>query len=116
MKKYRNPRERRAYQKIKFFRHLRTYIVVNFFMLLINIFDGEPFGWMPVIFLWGIGLGLHYLKVFGLPGSGIFSRDWEQKLIEKEIENLEDQEEELEDFGRLKVKEKRKSWDEKDLV
>ena len=101
-----------AYRKIKFFRHLRSYLVVNAFMFLLVLFTGGGFDWFPIILIWGIGIAFHYLKVFGLPGSGMFSETWEQKLIEKEEDGIEY----FEDFNQPQEKVKRESWREEDIV
>ena len=75
---------------------------------------------------WGIGLTIHYLNVFGFPGSKVLGHDWEQKELEKEIQKLKggvyksddyiapiDVEDELElkEFKKL-----RKEWDDTDFV
>ena len=109
--KYQNI-SRSAYQKIKFFRHLRAYIAVNSMMFMLVLFTGGGFGWMPIILLWGIGIVFHYLRAFGWPGTGMFSEEWERKLIEKEDGPFE----KLEDFGKSPQKVNEKRWDEEDIV
>ncbi len=107
-----------AREKIKFYRHLRSYIIVNAFMMFITLFSGGGFSWFPVILFWGMGLAFHYLKVFGWPGSdGIFSEDWERKMAEEDKEEAEEEMETLDDFDHHPVKEKEpKLWEEDDLV
>lgn len=70
----------------------------------------------PLIFFWGIGLAFHYLKVFGIPGSGILSRDWEDREIRKEIDKMTGKPQQKEDIEELELKEMRKNYDEADLV
>lgn len=113
----------RAKKKVKakkgFYSHLAAYIVVNVFMFILVFYNEGSFGWLIPMSGWGIGLAMHYFGVFGFPGSGLGSMDWEDREIKKELEkegyDLEDfkQKEELE----LKEIEKvRKEWKDDDLV
>ena len=57
--------EKRVDEKIGFYRHLYSFIVVNVILLIINVlfFKGEWwFYW--VTFFWGIGLVSHFIKTF----------------------------------------------------
>ena len=107
---------RRAQEKIKFYKHLRSFITVNLCFFLLFFISGNGFGWFKVTWMWGIGLFAHYLSVFGMPGTnGMFSKGWEEDLMEKELESLnEDDFEELDLRETRKVKQER--WSEKDLV
>jgi hypothetical protein len=114
-------RQKRAGEKIGFYRHLRSYLVVNVIMFFVVLFNNGDLGWLSVAMLWGIGLAIHYLKVFGLPGAGgALSREWERKLLEKEgaLPGAPRDEEERLDLPELDTLKKRneKSWDERDLV
>ncbi|MCC6726019.1 MAG: 2TM domain-containing protein, partial [Saprospiraceae bacterium] len=80
--------ERRVKAKAKFYKHFFAFVAVNTFLFLTSLFQGEPFATMPVLLGWGIGLGAHYLKVFGFPGSGVLSKDWEDKEYQRELERL----------------------------
>ncbi len=62
--------------KEKFYSHFRTYLIVNAVFIGLNLLDGDPFDWIPLAFMWGIGLGIHYLNVYGLkaPDEDIFEQ------------------------------------------
>ena len=109
---------RRADKKIKFYRHLRSYITVNVIMMALNLFSGNGLSWLPVAFFWGIGLFTHYVSVFGFPGTdGMMSKDWEKQQVEKEIRQLEQgKSEDTLELPRIKEKVRQKNWDEGDLV
>lgn len=74
---------KRAKEKIEFIQHLMVYIVVNFFLVVLN-FLISPGSWWSLwaIAGWGIGLACHFLSVFIFNGmlAGL-----EQKLIESEL-------------------------------
>jgi hypothetical protein len=82
--------KKRVKQKKGFFTHFGTYIAVGIFFLLMNIFTWEGEIWFVFPMLpWGAGLLIHYFSVFGLPGSKVLSREWEEKELDKEIEHLQ---------------------------
>ncbi len=110
--------EKRVKAKAKFYKHLYAYILVNTFLFLTALFNGEPFGTLPVILGWGIGLASHYLKVFGFPGSGVLSREWEDKEYQKELERLEKkrQVKQQPPEEKLELKEMAKNYRDSDLV
>lgn len=64
-----------------FYIHLTAYVLVNVFILIINLstFEGD---WWFIYPLggWGIGLIIHGLTVFG---SGTFGADWEERKIKE---------------------------------
>ncbi len=103
--------------KAKFYKHLVAFAIVNGFILLSALFSGDMFAPVPMTLMWGIGLGFHYLKVFGVPGSGVLSRDWEDKEYRKELEKLahkRPQSKAVEE--QLELKEMAKSYRDSDLV
>jgi len=77
-----------------FYGHLASYIVVNLGVTSIIMYgrvqDGEAFGevWdfgsFSVWLFWGIGLFFHGLQVFSK--NPIFSKQWEERQIEKYME------------------------------
>lgn len=88
--KYRIAKKRVEEEK-KFYSHLTAYLIINFFLILINSdFIDEGFNnwlrWNLYItpFFWGIGLFCHWVKVFN--PNIIFSKQWEKRKI-KEIMN-----------------------------
>jgi hypothetical protein len=112
-------------RKKGFYKHLAAYLIINTFILINNGFEFGP--WLP----WGVGLAFHYISVFGFPGSGILSKEWEDKELEREIRRsggtatrqLESGGEPMPDFGSKedpeldkKLEEIPRKWSDKDLV
>lgn len=119
---YSNHRQRRRDrndlpEEVKFYRHLASFVIVNFALLMAS--EGESF---PIIFFWGIGLFFHYLKTFGIGRDKILSQEWEDQKKEehqsrkgRRSSSYEEQvDEELE--LRPLEKEKKQTWNENDLV
>ena len=77
---------------VGFYWHFAIYIVVNIF-LMVMIFSksGEPFWsfavWSTPLF-WGIGVGFHFLGVFGT--DYLFGKNWEERKIEKYMNKEKD--------------------------
>ncbi|MAT53609.1 MAG: hypothetical protein CMN32_03955 [Saprospirales bacterium] len=116
--------QRRVRQKAKFFKHLYTYVIVVGIMFFLTLFRGRPFAFVPVALFWGIAIMFHYLKVFGIPGTGILSKEWEEEEIEKEVRRMkgilgkdvdEEPEVELPD-EEMKLRELRKDYDDSEFV
>jgi len=89
-------RARKRVEDLKgFYWHLASYLFVNLiistFKIIRNLGNGETFGeafWdfgtFAIWFFWGIGLFFHGVKVFGtIP---ILGRGWEERQIQKYIE------------------------------
>ena len=82
--------EKRADEKIGFYKHLYSFAGVNIMLFVINlvtnIASGEGGWWFYwVTIFWGIGLIFHFLKTF------VFSNKLEdnrEHMIEKEMEKL----------------------------
>jgi len=85
-----------AYKKVKkikgFYSHLKIYIIVNAIIIISSLnrlYIGNHFeirgfnNWeiFSTAFYWGIALAIHAFTVFG--PDIFFSRDWEQKKIQK---------------------------------
>ena len=114
----RNRRNRKfdpAVEKVKFYKHLSSYIIVNAAMLAVNALNGTYRNWLPVIIFWGIGLAFHYVKAFGFGKQGLGSKAWEQKMLKKDHNHQEDEDEEYLDLKEME-KEPEKNWREEDLV
>ncbi|MFG4003760.1 2TM domain-containing protein [Flavobacterium aquidurense] len=88
-----------AYKKVKrikgFYSHLKVYIIVNAFIIISSLnkgYIGNHFevrgfnNWeiYSTAFYWGIALLIHAFTVFG--PDVFFSKDWEQKKIQKYME------------------------------
>lgn len=90
---YQEDKYRRAKKRVKakkgFYSHLSTYVVVGIFFFVMNMMT-DPFDvWWPFPMLsWGIGLAIHYVSVFGLPGTNILTKEWEDQEMEKELRNV----------------------------
>lgn len=79
--------EKRADAKIAFYRHLFSFVAVNIMFIIMNVVfsPGEWwFYWITVF--WGIGLLIHFLKVFIFVEK--FDDGYRDKMIEKEMEKL----------------------------
>lgn len=76
-------------KKKGFYWHLAAFMIVGFFFFLMNMADGFREIWFiyPMI-SWSIGLGFHYVGVFGIPFVGSLDKDWEAKEIEKEMARM----------------------------
>lgn len=80
--------ERRADAKIKFYRNLCAYIVVNAILAVINWYATPYYLWVvfPLVF-WGIGVFVSFLKAFVL--TEIFDNaEYREQKIQKELEKL----------------------------
>lgn len=113
--------KKRVKKKKGFYSHLASYVVINtvfFFVVLVN---SGTFGWLIPASFWGIGLAMHYLSVFGFPGSGgVGGSDWEAREIQKEMDKMEGKVSNEAPSDELELKEiekqKRGGWSDKDFV
>ena len=65
-----------------FYVHLTTFIVVNAFLVTLNLLTSPDSLWFYWVLLgWGIGLVAHALQVYG--SFTIFGRDWEERKIKE---------------------------------
>ena len=103
-----------AEEKVQFFRHLTSYVIVNAAMLAVNALSGTARNWLPVIIFWGIGLAFHYVKAFGVGSNGLGSKAWEKRVLDDE--KMDDFEEDDHLELREMEKETKKSWKDEDLV
>ena len=82
-----NRAERRVDEKIGFYRHLYSFIVVNVILLVINILFSRGEWWFYwVTFFWGIGLVSHFIKTFIIFDK--FDEKHRESMIEKEMEKM----------------------------
>jgi hypothetical protein len=75
--------KKRVKKKKDFYGHLMVYLAVNLVFLFIT-----RGGWRFVSLFWGIGLASHFFSVFGIPGTGQGSDEWEQQEVEKELRKM----------------------------
>ena len=83
--------KRRLMAKMSFLIHLAVYMLVNFFLIYINLETSSAYFWFKWPMLgWGIGLFFHALAVF------LFSdlSDLKRQLIEQEANKLLEREKE----------------------
>jgi hypothetical protein len=65
-----------------FYVHLTTFIVVNLFLLVLNLLtDADNLWFYWVLLGWGIGLVAHALQVYG--SFTIFGKDWEERKVQE---------------------------------
>ncbi len=78
---------------VGFYWHLAVYIIVNIFLIfIIGTQSGEGFwhfGTFATPFFWGIGLGFHFLGVFG--PNLLFGKGWEDKKIKEYMSKDEEE-------------------------
>lgn len=80
---------RRVKEKKKFYNNLTTYLVMGAFFFTLNMLTSPGNWWFYWPMLgWGIGVAIHYFKVFGFPGSGLGSPEWEERELDKEMKRL----------------------------
>ncbi|UVD79613.1 2TM domain-containing protein [Myroides albus] len=70
----------------RFYSHLTTYLLVNTFLIMMNILTDATFMWSLIpLFAWGIGLGSHAMKVYNY--SFFLGKDWEDKKMREYVED-----------------------------
>lgn len=95
---------------MKFYRHLRSYLIFNFVIFMLMLMGSGGFGLWKASFIWGIFIGVHYIRVFGWPGAnGWFGEDWEDWMAEREGRRRDGPEPFEQEPGRP-------NWRDKDLV
>ena len=114
--------QKRVKEKKDFYSHLSTYLVMAIFFFVLNALTsfGQWWFYWPLLG-WGVGLVMHYFKVFGFPGVGPMDAKWEQQEMERELRKLDRGQkrmEEEDDYLELPEleKEKQRSWKDEDLV
>jgi hypothetical protein len=70
---------KRARREREFYAHLASYLIVNTFLLTLNMVTWEGNLWFVFPLLgWGVGVASHAASVFGLPGR---AHDWEDRRV-----------------------------------
>ena len=88
-------------KKKEFYSNLISWLIVSAFLFGLNLATSPEFIWAVFPFMgWGVGVFFHGLSVFSGPG---FSRDWEEKEIQREMKRLKSRygPEEEEDYLEL---------------
>jgi len=86
-----NLARKKVKKKKGFYTHLSVFIAVGIFFLAMNIAtfheSGEWWFFFPLL-PWSVGLFIHYFSIFGLPGTDILTKEWEDRELEKEMKKL----------------------------
>ena len=76
-------------KKIKFYKNLQAYVVVNAFLAVINWLFTPEFWWVLFpVFFWGIGVFKDFLIAFVFADK--FSDDYRERKIQEEMKKLSD--------------------------
>jgi len=81
--------EERVNLKIKFYRNIKAYIIVNAILAIINWLCSPEFWWVmfPIVF-WGIGVLIDFLKAYVFIDE-FDSESYRERKIREEMERLE---------------------------
>lgn len=74
---------KRVKAKKGFYWHLAIYAIMGVFFFLVGGTDA-----MMAMIPWGVGLAIHMIAVFGIPGVNVLGKDWEREQLEREIADL----------------------------
>lgn len=128
-KKLREKAEKKVQQKKEFYIVAFIFASISVILLILSfVIGGAAAFWIrfPML-IFALVLGILYLSIFGVPGTGILSSEWEETELEKEMYRLYRKQkdalptsEELSEEDRLELKElerlKRKWEGEDDYV
>jgi hypothetical protein len=80
--------KKKALQKLGFIRHALIYVLVMVALAIVNnATSGGYQWWLWPALGWGIGVAAHFLSVYVFQGSTL-----EKRLIQRELERLDDEE------------------------
>lgn len=80
--------EKRVERKIKFKRNLYSYIFVNIILAIVNLVFTQEYWWfLWVVFFWGIGVLVDFLKAYVLFDK-FDSEEYRERKIQEEMEKL----------------------------
>lgn len=102
MEDWKYEKARKRVRKVKsFYKHLGTWVICSAFFIILNLITSPDEIWaiFPILG-WGVGIALHGIGVFGFPGLG---EGWEERMLYREIDRLEREEEEKRDTPRESV-------------
>ncbi|MDX1407453.1 MAG: 2TM domain-containing protein, partial [Saprospiraceae bacterium] len=67
--------------------HFTSWMIFSVFFIVMNLWtDPREFWAIYPIVSWGVAVAFHAIGVFGLPWMG---SDWEERMIERELERME---------------------------
>ena len=109
---YKKARTRVKLRK-KFYAHVLSWVCMSVFFIMINLLTADYFWAIFPILGWGIGVAFHGIRVF--------SDEWEDNEIEKELEKLKHKNRQRHgewdpDLDLDDLKDLRKEWNDKDFV
>lgn len=79
--------EERVEKKLRFYKNLQAYIVVNAFLAVINWLFTPDFWWVLFpVFFWGIGVLKDFLVAYVFVDK--FTEDYRERKIQEEMEKL----------------------------
>jgi hypothetical protein len=80
--------EERVEAKLGFYKSLAAYLGVNLVLFLIDLFTSPGEWWFYwVLLFWGIGVFLHFLRVFVT--GGMLAERVKERMIRKELQKEE---------------------------
>ena len=80
--------EERVDRKIKFYRNLKAYVIVNAILAIINGLFSPDFWWVLFpVFFWGIGVITDFLKAYVFVDN-FDSEDYRERKIQEEMVKL----------------------------
>jgi len=78
---------KRVDRKLKFNNELKSYVVVNLFLAMINYFFTPHFWWVLFpVFFWGIGISLDFFRAYVF--SDNYSEEYRERKIAEEMEKM----------------------------
>ncbi len=97
-------------KKMRFYKHLKSYLIVNMIMFFLMAI-GRAHNWWNASMMWGIFVAVHYVRVFGFPGTnGWLGEDWKAWMEERERRQTEETPEPLYYEGSDR------KWRDRDMV
>ncbi|MEA4956831.1 hypothetical protein SDC9_07375 [bioreactor metagenome] len=79
--------KRRVNEVKNFYRNLVSYIIVNIFLFLINLFFSPGVWWFLIVLaIGGIFLFLQFLRLFVFKNK-VLGNDWEERKIKEYMDN-----------------------------
>lgn len=114
--------QKRVKAKKEFYNELYVFMGFAGLYVLLNARGGGRFWWLIwVLFGLGISLIFNYVKAFGVPGVGVLDKDWEEREVERELEQMRRKAAPPEDERPLDLKpldkqKPREGWRDDELV
>ncbi|MEN0002631.1 MAG: 2TM domain-containing protein [Bacteroidota bacterium] len=112
--------QKRVKKKRGFYSHFSSYVVMGAFFFILNYLTSPGNWWFHWPMLgWGIGIGFHYVDVFGIPGVGDMDKAWEKRAIAEELQKMgydPDQKNGTETLDLRELKKQARNWKDDDLV